>query len=184
MKNKNKPVNREMDRGEFQLDLNIDPGHLDVECVRQGDLFFKWAERSVEAKARVDRLDLRCEVTEAKLQAEIRLRPSAFGLDPDKVTEAGVKAAVIRSQRLRDVKVTHLEAKKEAALLEKAVTAMDVKKRMIESLVTLHGQNYFAGPSTPNNLLEAWDKYQARIGKSVTERQRKMLKKRKVKRES
>jgi len=33
---------------------------------------------------------------------------------------------------------------------------MEQRKRMLELLVTLHGQEYFAGPSVPRNLIDAW----------------------------
>jgi hypothetical protein len=41
---------------------------------------------------------------------------------------------------------------------------------MIELLVTLLGQQYFAGPSVPRNLVEAWEKMKSKRGAEVMEK--------------
>ena len=55
-----------MDRNEFQEDIKIDPSQLDVEAVRQGELFFKWAEQMVDGKEHFDRMKFKLEVVEAR----------------------------------------------------------------------------------------------------------------------
>ena len=86
-----------MDANEFTHDRTIDPSQLDMECVRQADRFFAWAERAAEAGAEVDRTKLTMEVTQARLEIECRQTPEKFGLV--KITEGGIKAAVIMSDR-------------------------------------------------------------------------------------
>lgn len=162
----------ETDLNEFEADRRIDPSALDVECIRQADLFFKWAERSVEAKSDVDRLRLVKDVVEARLQAEVRRKPAKYRIE-GRVTEAAVKAAVLKHPKFVKAHDDYLEARETSALLDSAVTALEMKKRMLESLITLHGQNYFAGPSTPRDLVKAWNKSQG-----ATDEQKAKLRKR------
>lgn len=165
-----------MDASEFTRDRTIDPSQLDVECVRQADRFFVWAERASIARAEVDRSKLRMDVTLAKLEIECRQKPEDFGLT--KATEAGVKAAVMVDDRYEEVRNAHIRAREESGLLDAAVDAMEHKKRMIESLITLHGQQYFAGPSVPRDLVGAWVEDQRKAEEDVNDKQRRKSRKR------
>ncbi|MCH7561604.1 MAG: hypothetical protein IIC67_09630 [Thaumarchaeota archaeon] len=142
-----------MDHLDFAADLELDPNQLDVEAVRQGEIFYKWAEQLVNAKEHVDRMKFQLEVTEAKLNVEIRDDPAKFRIE--KITEAVVKAAIVMSPRYEEKRCLYIEAQSVSALLSNAVAALEQKKRMLEVLITLHGQEYFAGPSTPRNLVQA-----------------------------
>lgn len=143
-----------MDGCEFDLDRRIDPNALDVECVRQVDAFFKWCERSIEARGEVDRLKLRLDTLLSELDLKVRKNPRKYGLD--KITEASVKATVLTSPEYLEAWDKYFKARDDSALLDKAVAAMEMKKRMLESLITLHGQSYFAGPSAPRDLKSAY----------------------------
>lgn len=158
-----------MDANEFQKDKAIDPSQLDVECVRQAETFFKWAERSIEARAEVDRAKFKLEVTESRLEIECRKNPEHFGLG--KVTESGIKAAVILHADHREAYKNYIEARREEGLLSVAVQAMDMKKRQLENLITLHGQKYFAGPSVPRDLIGAYVESQKDVEEKFTQRQ-------------
>ena len=159
-----------MDPEEFIRDKTIDPSQLDVEAARQAETFFKWAERAIEAKALTDRLRLRLEVLEARLGIQCREKPDEFGLS--RVTEMAIVAAVKTHQDYITAYKKYLAAKADSSMLDRAVDAMDMKKRMIESLITLHGQQYFAGPSVPRNLVEAWKETQVETEKAVNARQK------------
>ena len=52
-----------------------------------------------------------------------------------------------------------------------AVKAMDDKKRMLQGLITLHGQQYFAGPDVPRDLLASWMESQEGSEKKVNKLQ-------------
>jgi len=150
-----------MQKSEFEQDLAIDPNELDVQCAGQGELFFKWAEKSVEAKKEADQAKFRMEVLFSQLSNKARKDPASFGLE--KLTEAGITTAVKISAEYQEAYEEWIDAKSAADMLGKAVEAMEQKKRMLEVLITLHGQQYFAGPSVPRNLVDAWnDKKEAR----------------------
>jgi len=155
---------------EFEKEKSIDPQQLDLECVRQTDLFFKYAHQSVDAQVEVDRAKMRLEVVEAGLELAIRKDPEQFGLI--KPTESAIKAAVRLDNKYSNALERYINAKREAKLLEIAVDTMDQKKRMLENLITLHGQQYFAGPSVPRDLVAAWKEGQEQSEQSLNERQR------------
>jgi len=166
-----------IDPEEFEKDKRIDPLQLDVACIEQPDLFYKWSQMAIEAKGVADRAKLRLDVTEAQLQLECRRDPAAFGLN--KSTEESVKAAVKASDTYYKAAKKHLQAKETAALLDKAVTAMEMRKRMLESLVTLHGQQYFAGPSVPRDLASIWLRQKEQAEENLNKRTLKRVRKRK-----
>ncbi len=157
-----------MKKNEFEIDLEIDPNQLDVEAAKQGELFFKWAEKCVVAKKEVDNTKFRLEFLMAKIESKARTDPDAFGLK--KITEASIAAAVKTSAEYLEAYEEWLSMKSNAALLDKAVEAMEQKKRMIESLITLHGQKYFAGPSVPRDLCSAWSNYKDDRSKKVIQK--------------
>ena len=166
-----------MEHDEFAQDRTIDPLALDVEAAQQADLFFKWAERSIEARSEMDEAKLKLDTTEARLAIECRKTPENFGLS--KITEAAVAVAVKTADRYLNAYDNFLRAKETAGLLGQAVEAMEQKKRMIEVLITLHGQQYFAGPSVPRDLASAWHEHQAKAEADVNTRQRSAARQRK-----
>ena len=143
-----------MIESEFEKDLQINPNQLDLEACMQGELFFKWAKKSVKANGRRDDCKLRLEVVTADLSNKARLDPDSFGIQ--RITEASITTAVKSSPEFLEAYENWVKAKMEADLVDKAVASMEQRKRMLELLVTLHGQEYFAGPSVPRNLIDAW----------------------------
>jgi len=143
-----------MKRNEFERDLHIDVEALDVEAAMQGDLFFKWAEKAVEARKVSERSKLNVDVLVAELGSKIRKNPEKYKVE--KVTEGAITAAIHNHDDYKEAQDTHLDNRADLDLLNQAVIAMEQKKRMIESLITLHGQQYFASPSVPHSLPEAY----------------------------
>lgn len=155
-----------MDLSEFDLDKKIDPLQLDIEAVRLPEIFFKWAEKAVEAKSEVDRLKLKADTILAEMENDIREKPGRYGLE--KATDASVKAKAATQEKYQQANERYFRARDDSALLDKAVQAIEIKKRMIEVLVTLFGQQYFAGPSMPRNLTAVYVAQQAVVDERVT----------------
>ena len=164
------------DNHDFATDSTIDPGHLDVECVNQPELFFKWAQFAIEASAVMDQAKLFLAVTEAQVEMECRQNPAKFGLV--KSTEGAIKAAVQLSDVYQDAYQKYIDARKEAKLCDAGVTAMEQKKRMLEVLATLHGQQYFAGPHVPHDLVADHKEHREKITEQVNELHRRQARKR------
>lgn len=162
-------VNNENHSAELVSDTSIDPGQLDVEAVKQAETFFKYAERYARQKAKTERMEAMLKRTEARLQLDARNHPDKYGIT--NVTEAAVKSAVVCSPVFEKAGAEYYAALEQTLVMEMAVKAMDQKKRMLEILTTLHGQEYFAGPSVPRNLVAAWVAHNERRGVEVSGRQ-------------
>ncbi len=161
-----------MDSAQLERDRQIDPYNLEVECVRQTDLFCGYAQEAITARAAMDNADKAVDDakeivknTAARLSLVCRENPLAFNLP--KATEASIEAAVrvhpdfqkalaAQSATSQD----YVDARQAYGELEVAVKAMEMKKSMLEALVKLHGQQYFAGPSVPRSLADAVNEFQ------------------------
>lgn len=132
-------------------DLSIDPDSLDVEWLRQPRLFMKWSEMFADASNELEDAKMKLEVTRAEVDAAIRLNPEEF-MGNVKVTEGSISATILTHKDYQAVNQEYLRLRYRADLLKKAVSAMEQKRDALENLVKLHGQNYFAGPSSPRDL--------------------------------
>jgi len=157
-----------MERNEFEQDLHIDPEQLDVECAMQGELYFKWAEKSVEARKTMDRAKFNMEVVGAVLASKIRKNPDKYKLE--KATADAVKATVDSHKDYKGAQDAYLDARADQTLLEQAVMAMEHKRRMLVTLVQLHGQEYFAGPAVPRSLTDAYTERKKERSKEVVKK--------------
>ena len=108
---------------EYNKDHKIDPTQLDVECVAQAELFFKWSERSIKARARMEKLKMEYENACAKVEMDVRAKPDKFAKKLPKQTESSIKAYLLASPMLHEAKAKYLKARKVNMLLERAVQA-------------------------------------------------------------
>ncbi len=164
-----------MDMQQFHADQKLDPTQLDLAASVQGEMFFHWAEQAIAARRQVDRAKLNLELVENGLSLDCRSNPDKYNLT--KVTEAAIASSIKCTSEYQDAASALTNARHEAGLLDAAVTAMEQRKRMIEVLITLHGQQYFAGPSVPRDLGDAWNKYQQRREGDLADRQRARVRK-------
>lgn len=159
-----------MDKTELDADKAIDPAALDVEAVRQSELFFKWSERAIEAKHESELAEYQMDLVTARLQLDVRRNPVKYDIG-EKPTEAAIKAVVSEDPKMIASTTVYFEAKKKAALLGVAAAAIEMRKRMIEELVKLYGQQYFAGPGVPRDLAAIWSSYRSKRADTAAERQ-------------
>lgn len=148
--------------------LEIDEGALDREWVRQPKLYFKFAMRLALARSEFDEAKADFELVKADLDSAIRDDPTEYGLK--KLTEPGVVAAMPRQgqyiKALQDIN----EKRRAQGILEAAVTALEHKKRALEKLVDLHGQEYFSTPRAPANSREAVDNMEKQAARTKRRR--------------
>ncbi len=168
-----------MDIEKFNRDMRIDPDALDVAAATQGELFWYWSEQYSSARIAVDAAKAKLDLTENKLSLNCRKDPDSFGLT--KTTESAITSTVKTHIDYLIAVKRYLKNRKESLLLEHAVQAFEQRKRMIEMLITLHGQQYFAGPKIPRDFKTAFaDFHNERLDKSL-DRQRERVMKRKNK---
>lgn len=133
--------------------LDIDIYELHKEWERQPRLFHNAAMKSADAKSKLDTAKSRLDVVEAELAMAIRRDPEKFGLV--KATDNSVKECIPTRQEYRDAVAEVNTAKYEVAVLEAKVSALDHKKRALESLVSLFLSDYWAEPRAPKGCGEA-----------------------------
>lgn len=137
----------------YERDMSIDPLALDVEWVEQAELAMKYGRLWADAQDACTRAEEKIKLVRSQLIIEITKNPEKFGLI--KTTDPMVEAAYRADQRHIDAKEDWLEKLNAVNLLSVAKNEISfTRKSALENLVTLHGQNYFAGPSVPRNLKE------------------------------
>jgi len=125
--------------------LDIDADTLDKALVEQPALFFKHSKRLADARLALDEAESAFDVTKAELSLMIRDFPKKFGLG-DKVTEGSVNAVLSSHESCQKAQRKIHRCKHNVELLSSMVKALDHRKRALEKLVDLHGQNYFSSP--------------------------------------
>lgn len=151
---------------DWKADVSINPNSLDIEWCKQASTFCEYGMEQAQARRTDDQLKEALEVVAAKLDQKIRRNPASYGME--KLTEAGVKAAVLLDPEYAEAVRKFQDAQFELEVMGVAVRGMDQKKAALENLVRLQGQSYFAGPSTPRDLNGEWAKelsHQAAAGK-------------------
>lgn len=136
---------KSMDTTKLQELLRLDLESLEVAAADQANVFFEWANKAVEARFEYERRKANWENRRAQVSCDARKFPENYGID--KITEAAIQTAVELDKSVISDRKKYLDAREVSLLYDRAVDALEQRKRMIEMLVTLHGQQYF---STPN----------------------------------
>jgi len=137
---------------DFDRDSDIDEQALDVEWLEQTRLAVKYAKNSAYWNDKVRRLEERKKIIRSQIIIRANKSPSKT-LGKDKPTASDFEA-YYRSQPEYIEAVDALnDAMEEAEYAEIAKNEICyTKKKALENLVILHGQQYFAGPSVPRDL--------------------------------
>lgn len=145
-----------MDHDKIAKDvLNIDPNALDSEWIRQPNLYFQWSAKLAEAQSDRDQAKGEIDLVYSELDRKIRENPDTFGIT--KVTEHAIKACIPGRKRYKQALAKYNELRDRANVYQALVNALDHKKKALESLVHLHGQNYFSAPRPPKGTHEMVD---------------------------
>lgn len=137
----------------FEKDILIDEGALEVEWVNQPALAMQYGIYLARAYRTFQKAEENVKLVRAEL---IKLLID----DPDEYVETGTKITgpIIESfyrnhVRHKDAKNEWVEAQYELKIAEIAQKEISTtRKAALQNLVTLHGQNYFAGPTLPRDI--------------------------------
>jgi hypothetical protein len=143
------------------LGEELDLLQLEVYWVKQGRLAGKYYKKLAKARKRLDDAKSKLELVEAQVARDIRSDPEEYGID-SKVTEKAIEAAVIMSKAYREVVAEVNQATYEVGLVNANCTEIEHRKRSLEKLVDLHGQDYFAEPRASENSHEAVEEFTKR----------------------
>lgn len=139
-----------MDDLNYEFDIQIDSEALDVECLEQVSLMMRYSRAQAAADREVERLKERIVVFKSELNKTIQADPDKYGIA--KITNDAIAAVVNTNKEYRAMQEDLIEAQYEAQMTRAAVIAISQRKDMLEALIRLHGQQYFAGPSVPRDL--------------------------------
>jgi hypothetical protein len=137
---------------QYEQDLFIDESALDVECLNQPLLMRKYTKELAKAEKEVARLKELLDIESAILDKDVRISPQKHGLVDVKITNDVVASILTTSTKLKGIRSDIIEAVYEMNMVKGAVDAVRQRKDMLQELIKLHGQNYFAGPSVPRDL--------------------------------
>lgn len=145
----------------YEKDMWIDDTALDVECLHQPQLMMRYSRALADAKREVTRLKEQLDIVRAELDKKVRTDPDKYGLD--KITESVVTNTIMLDTQYQAAVDDLRDAQYEVNMLIGAVDSVQQRKDMLEALIKLHGQQYFAGPKMPRDLsFEARQRYRQR----------------------
>lgn len=139
----------------YEKDIIIDETALDVEWLEQASLAIKYAKHYLKCKDIVAKAEVNLKTVKNELIA------TAYQ-DPNTCLGKGVKPTAITLEMFWSIHPDYIEAHEELLEAQHECDLAEIikneisftRKAALENLVTLHGQNYFAGPTVPRNLHE------------------------------
>ena len=140
----------------YEDDMWIDESALDLECKDQPELMMKYTKIQAELQKDEDEKKEALDLLKAKLDKKIRYHPDVYNID--KITEGAISSTILRDHEYQAANQTYIDARFENNVAKGAVRSCDQRKSMIETLVKLHGQQYFAGPKVPRDIVKEAEK--------------------------
>ena len=127
-----------------EVTFTVDRDKLDEEWVNQPDLFHEFARQSADARLALEEKKQELDVVRAEIDKDIRERPGRY--DADKVTENAIANIIILQPKFAKAQSAVNKARHTLDILQAAVSALEHRKKALEHLVFLHGQEYFSSP--------------------------------------
>ncbi len=136
----------------YDEDVKIDEDALDIEWLEQGSLAMRYAQYQIECDSKVRQLEEKKRVIRSELILAVNEEPKNT-VGKDKPNAADIEAYYRTQLSYQGITERLNNARTEA---EYAKVASDeiryTRKKALENLVALYGQQYFAGPKTPRDL--------------------------------
>jgi len=159
---------------DYEKEIRIDESALDFECLNQADLMLKYTKHAAAMRKELDEAEEELGLLRAQIDMKIRKDPESFGIV--KITETAVSNMILVQDDYQDALSNVNKARYEKTISDGAVKAFEQRKSMLEALIKLHGQSYFAGPEIPRNLSNEREEREQRnesINKKVKVRKKK-----------
>ena len=130
---------------DFKRDVSIESDALDIEWVRQPQIYMKWAEKAAEDDDEARQAKENMEFVASKLDKKYRA-------SLEKVTENIILARIKGDQEYQDALAEYNDALYQADICKFVVKSLDHKKTALENLVRMWIGSYFSGPREPRDL--------------------------------
>jgi len=136
----------------YEKDMEIDPNALDVEILNQTELGFAYCKQLATARYTLQLVEEKVKTVRSELIKKANETPAIMGTGI-KPTAPNIEAFYRTNSAYKLVKTEWIDAKYECDMAEMAQQQICWgRKKSLESLISLHGQQYFAGPEVPRNL--------------------------------
>jgi hypothetical protein len=136
----------------YEDDIRIDETALDVEWLEQASLAMKYGRHYAECRRRLTLAEEKIKVLRSELIQEANDDP-VKRCNKEKPNAADIEAYYRNDKRHKAAKAEWVEAQFELDIAEVAKNEISfTRKAALEALVTLHGQQWFAGPKMPRDL--------------------------------
>lgn len=158
---------------DYEKDMYIDEDALDIEWLEQAELGRKYGEHWADCVRRLMIAEENVKLVRAELIKKAHEdAEKIFGLPEGKSPTGPMVESYYRNHKKhKAAKEEWIQAQYEANTAETAkFEASRTRKAALENLVQLHGQNYFAGPRMPRDLVkkrEEREKKQREINKDI-----------------
>lgn len=130
---------------DYDAIISIDKRLLDEECLLQPKLFLKWSNELTHVNSKLKEAKKELKVIAAELAKKMRLNPDLYGLknNPSEVSINSVMDLQKEYQEQLDMIAVR---EYDVDMLENVRQALLDRKKELENLVQLHGQQYFSAP--------------------------------------
>lgn len=162
---------------DFEREIEIDPDQLDLEWLRQPQLYAKYSNAVSSLKAAADRAKERTEVVRSELDSKIRSNPESYGLA--KATDTAVLSSVTASATYQQARTEQFAAAEEYSQAANALSALEHRRSALENLVKLHLAGYFGSSSEVRTSLgERWSEFKDRVDQARQQKVREVTQRR------
>lgn len=122
-------VNKIIDEEQYQRDLDIDLADIDGAARKQSAMFAYYANIAVRCRGQQDRLKQHLELVESILDGKYRTQMKE---ENPKITEAQIRAAVIKDAKRREVHQKVLDAELQFRFAQNCERAFEHRLSMIQ----------------------------------------------------
>ena len=151
----------------YEEAMEIDISALEEEWLSQPALAFKYGKNWAELQKELELAQEEIKLIRSELVEQATGDPEKY-LDTAKATANIVEAYYRNHKRHKAQKDKIVQLQFEANVAEIVKTEISItRKRALENLVSLHGQQYFAGPSIPKTVEEIKASKKAKVNKAI-----------------
>lgn len=130
----------------YKEQLKIDRYALDAELIEQPQRYMEWALALAEAESELKSAENDYELIRGEQEKKIRNDPERYGFERTPTKDA-ISDEARRNKRVQRYYKYYLKALHEVNVLKRAERAFQQRKSMLQSLVQLNMQLYFAEPN-------------------------------------
>ena len=151
----------------YEEDCKIDETALDVEWLEQTPLARRYIKNKLNWWKKLQQAHEELKTIRSELIHEVNEDPKGT-VGKDKPNAGDIEAYYRRQERYKEAKQKWIDAEYEYQYASDMQMEISLgRKKSLEQLVELHGQNYFAGPRVPRNLTQEKENRQKRADAGV-----------------